>query len=90
MSEFVREDLREAQMQAADAQRLASDPTLWEVFKAIRAQALNAVVYGPDERDRAQSRALVVAIDMLATELQTRIDAVRNLAEVQRRAKAFE
>ncbi len=83
-------ELRDVQMAAADAQRLLNDPTLWAVFRYIRGQALHATVYSQEERDRAQSRQLVVAIDLLATELQTRIETALNVAEAQRHARAFE
>ena len=84
------EELRDVQMAADDAQRLLNDPTLWGVFHVIRAKAMHAAVYGHDERDWSQSRALVVAIDLLATELRERIETAQNIAEAQRTARAFE
>lgn len=90
MSDLTREEMRDVQMRGADAQRLLNDPTLWDVLRHVRAQAAHATVYGPDARDRDQSRALCVAIDMLATELQSRIETALSVDGARQRARAFE
>lgn len=90
MSDYSHDELRSIQMQAADARRLQNDPALWPCLRAIKAQATNAMTYGPDARDREQSRMLVVAIDMLSAELENRVQSAISLADARDRARAFE
>jgi len=77
-------------MIGADAQRLRDDPALRDVLDAIRARALQSAIYDPDPSSRNEGRQLVVAIDFLRGELQTRIDTVLEIERRQTLDRAYE
>lgn len=85
-----RAEVYEIQRRSDAAYRLLRDPDLMELLTFIRDGAVQKALHGLDVRDREAGRHLALAIDHLATEMQSRLDTVELRRQREEQARRYE